>query len=84
MQYFAQVPFDKRLEYRNAPGSISRAGRIRCWASMRLPSTTAAWIDDINARMVPGAQANAIIQRLEADNEKQLHPLLSSNCAMPG
>jgi hypothetical protein len=30
------------------------------------------------------AQANAIIQRLEADNEKQLHPLLSSNCAMPG
>jgi hypothetical protein len=41
--------------------------------------------NDINARMVPDnrAQANAIIQRLEADNEKQLHPLLSSNCAMP-
>jgi hypothetical protein len=30
------------------------------------------------------AQANAIIQRLEAwDGEKQLHHLLSSNCAMP-
>lgn len=117
IQYFKQVPFDKRLEYLNSPGTFvydeaSKAlylnGTVQFAGTLYIdhikdsPEITvddaSSWAfpswahpllgfyavainkggvdyDDINARMAPDnrAQANAIIQRLEAwDGEKQL------------